>query len=397
MDGEKPVNSRDGQGRLSRRTFLRGAGGVSVAISSLPLLALAEGDAATAPAPESLARVDRVFGAATVVDFHTHLGIWQGIGLEDVDPAIAGMGREKLASNVREYVDAGVNCIYLDTISDLARTRIGRPGNKDRDFAAGEAWAEYLRQYALMQELLERFPMTVVTSVDGVPEVAGRGELAVILSTEGAHMVESDPTRLETLAGQGFRRFQPIHYVASELGDSQTDPPRFGGLSPLGRDVLARAAQLGMLIDVAHASLPAVEQTVELIDRPLALSHTMIRYESARFGDYRQSRQRWITPEHARLVADTGGVIGTFPLRAPFGVDTLDAFIEAVLVMVDTVGIDHVAWSTDLGEPVRPGFLSDYRLFRHVCARLLESGFTDADLARFVGGNALRVQAAATV
>ena len=152
-----------------------------------------------------------------------------------------------------------------------------------------------------------------------------------------------------------------------------------------------------MLIDVAHASLPAVEQTVELIDRPLALSHTMIRYESARFGDYRQSRQRWITPEHARLVADTGGVIGTFPLRAPFGVDTLDAFIEAVLVMVDTVGIDHVAWSTDLGEPVRPAFLSDYRLFPRICARLLESGFTEEDLARFVGGNALRVQAAATV
>lgn len=390
------MTSRSGPGaRVSRRALLRGAVGACAAIAGVSgRLSAQEGQVITA-STELLERVQRVFESTTVVDFHTHLGIWQGIGLDDVDPAIAAMGREKLASNVQEYVDAGVNCLYLDTISDLARTRIGRPGNKDRDFLAGEAWEDYLRQYALMQEFLERFPMSVVTKARDVPAISGRGELAVILSTEGAHMVESDPTRLETLADHGFRRLQPIHYVASRLGDSQTDPPRFRGLSPLGREVLERAADLGMLIDVAHASLPTVEQAVELIDRPVALSHTMIKYDSARFGDYRSSRQRWITPEHARLVAESGGVIGTFPLRAPFGVDTLDAFVEAVLVMVDTVGIDHVAWSTDLGEPVRPPYLSDYRLFPGICARLLEGGFSDEDLGKFVGGNALRVQAAA--
>ena len=88
--------------------------------------------------------------------------------------------------------------------------------------------------------------------------------------------------------------------------------------------------------------------------------------------------------------------MGTFPIRAPFGVDTADAFVEAVQVMVDAVGIEHVAWATDLGEPVRPGFLRDYRQFPKICARLLESGFSDDDLRRFVGTNALRVQRAAT-
>jgi membrane dipeptidase len=132
-----------------------------------------------------------------------------------------------------------------------------------------------------------------------------------------------------------------------------------------------------------------------MIDRPLALSHTMVKYNSQRFGDYRQSRARWVTPGHARLIADTGGVIGTFPIRAPYGVDTLDAFVEALKVMVDAVGIDHVAWSTDLGEPVRPAFLQDYRQFPLVCGRLLESGFSDQDLVKFIGGNALRVQATA--
>jgi membrane dipeptidase len=379
---------------ISRRALIGVAAASGLFALRLPRAAAQED---VGLAPETRERVDRVLAATSVVDFHTHLGIWQGIGLTDVDPAIAAMGRPKLASNVREYLDAGVNCLYLDTIGDLLRTRVGRPGNKDRDFEGDEAWEDYLRQYDLMQEILEALPLTVVTSVAEIPAVAARGEIAAFLSTDGAHMLERDPERLETLAAHGLRRLQPIHYVASTLGDSQTDPPTYGGLSALGRAVLGRASEMGMLIDMAHASFAAVEQAALLVDRPLALSHTMIRYDSARFGDYRESRQRWITPEHARLVADTGGVIGTFPLRAPFGVDTLDAFIEALKVMVDTVGIDHVAWSTDLGEPVRPDYLRDYRQFRHLCGRLLENGFTEDDLAKFIGGNALRVQAAAAV
>lgn len=375
---------------LSRRRVLAAAAGVL----ATPLANALERERIEV-SRDSLDRVQRLFAARTVVDFHTHLGIWQGLGVADVDPAIAAMGRSKLASNVREYIDAGVNCLYLDTISDLVRTRIGRPGNKDRDFRDDEAWQDYLRQHALMQELLEEFPMTVATRVEEIPDIARRGELAVILSTEGAHMVEGQPERLETLADHGLRRLQPIHYVASELGDSQTDPPRFAGLSPLGRDVLARASELGMLVDMAHASFACVEQAATLIDRPLALSHTMVKYDSQRFGDYRETRRRWISPDHARLIAETGGVIGTFPIRAPFGVDTLDAFVEALEVMVDTVGIDHVAWSTDLGEPVRPAFLQDYGQFPRVCARLLDRGFSEEDLAKFAGGNALRVQAAA--
>ena len=378
---------------LPRRDLLRALGGLGAALA-LPQSVLGLEAEAIKLAPGTMERVAELFAANPVVDFHTHLGIWQTMDLAEPIPGFAPLGMDKLASNVREYLDAGCNCIYLDTISDIARTRIGAPGNKDRDFEGDEAWEDYLRQYAMMERYIATLPLAVATAEDDIAAISKRGELAVILSTEGAHMVEVQPQRLETLREHGLRRLQPIHYVTSTLGDSQTDPERYGGLSALGREVLQRASELGMLLDLAHASQAVVEQTAQMIDRPLALSHTMVKYDSQRFGDYRQSRARWVTPDHARLIADTGGVIGTFPIRAPYGVDTLDAFVEALRVMVDTVGIDHVAWSTDLGEPVRPAFLKDYRQFPLVCGRLLESGFSDQDLVKFIGGNALRVQAA---
>lgn len=376
---------------LSRRSLLRRSVALGATLS-LPHKVLALEAEKINVSKEALERVAAVFAEHPIVDFHTHIGIWQNMGLDKPNSPIPPVSEDKLASNITEYLDAGVNCIYLDTISDIARTRIGQPGNKDRDFEGDEAWDDYQRQYELMLKFLKQLPMSPVTEADSLVQINARGELGVILSTEGGHMLELDPTRLQVLRTQGLQRLQPIHYVASTLGDSQTDPPRYGGLSALGRQVLEQASDMGMLLDMAHASQAVVEQTIELTDRPLALSHTMVKYNSPRFGDYRNTRSRWISPEHARLIADTGGVVGTFPIQAPYGVSYLDEFVEALQVMIDTVGIDHVAWSTDLGEPVRPAFLQDYRQFPKVCAKLIDNGMSDGDLAKFAGGNALRVQ-----
>jgi hypothetical protein len=47
--------------------------------------------------------------------------------------------------------------------------------------------------------------------------------------------------------------------------------------------------------------------------------------------------------EHALLIAETGRVIGTWPVADFVGsVESTDAFVEAVIKMADIVGIDHV-------------------------------------------------------
>ena len=78
------------------------------------------------------------------------------------------------------------------------------------------------------------------------------------------------------------------------------------------------------------------------------------------------------------------------PGGQPIGVASFEEFIQAVTKLVDTIGIDHVAWSTDFMTVVAPPWFKGFSQFPVVCAALLDAGFSDQDLVKFIGGNALR-------
>ncbi|TDJ32585.1 MAG: hypothetical protein E2O53_11880, partial [Gammaproteobacteria bacterium] len=95
-----------------------------------------------------------------------------------------------------------------------------------------------------------------------------------------------------------------------------------------------------------------------------------------------------MTVEHARIIAATGGVIGTFG-----GVGGgMAGFIEHTLRLIDTVGIDHVGIGTDMdGTGNMPAAFDRYPLLPEATARLLASGLDEDEVARVIGGNIARV------
>ena len=76
-------------------------------------------------------------------------------------------------------------------------------------------------------------------------------------------MVEEDLGRLETLRADGISKFQPIRFAHCHIGDSQTDPPVYDGLSDFGREAVQPARALGMVLDCAHATLKATADMAE--------------------------------------------------------------------------------------------------------------------------------------
>ena len=105
-------------------------------------------------------------------------------------------------------------------------------------------------------------------------------------------------------------------------------------------------------------------------------------------------KPRLISKEHAKVVADGGGVIGVWTKLA----DSLKDFVESTKAMVDAVGIDHVGIGSDtdllssrVGQGTNkawPGLSGGF--FQVVAGEMLLQGTPD-DIGKVGGGNFCRV------
>ncbi len=161
-----------------------------------------------------------------------------------------------------------------------------------------------------------------------------------------------------------------------EMGDEGRD----AGLTAIGREVVREMNRLGMVIDLGHASLTTARAAAELSTAPIIQSHSLIRREGATgFG---------MTHDHARLIADTGGVIGAFggtPNR------DIPGYADNILYMTEVVGIDHVGLGSDMDGTGGRSVWDRYAQAPAIVAGLLQRGMSEDDVAKVIGGNALRV------
>ena len=86
-----------------------------------------------------------------------------------------------------------------------------------------------------------------------------------------------------------------------------------------------------------------------------------------------------------------GGVLGAWPTG--IGITDLHGFVDRTFELVDHVGIDHVCLGTDMDANYKPKFDTYANLPIYV-AGLLQRGMHEAEVAKLIGGNFLRVFAA---
>lgn len=104
------------------------------------------------------------------------------------------------------------------------------------------------------------------------------------------------------------------------------------------------------------------------------------------------ARSRLISPDHARLVAETGGVIGVWPPHAIF--PDLTAMANGMARLADVVGVDHVGLGSDMLGLVGASVFNNYRQLPDLAEAMLAVGFSAGDVGKVLGGNYARVFAA---
>ena len=207
-----------------------------------------------------------------------------------------------------------------------------------------------------------------------------------MLSIEGLQDLEGKLENLDRLHAAGFRMAGLAHFFDNEVAGSMHGVAK-GGLTPLGRQVMARMEQLGMIVDVAHSSHAAVAEIIATAKRPLVSSHGGVQATC--------KVNRNLTDEEIRGIAKTGGVIGIGYWDAAVCSTAPKAVAAAIAHVRDLVGIDHVGLGSDFDGAVVTGF--DTSQLAEVTQALVDRGFTPDEIRKVMGGNILRVLRAGIV
>jgi membrane dipeptidase len=136
-----------------------------------------------------------------------------------------------------------------------------------------------------------------------IARINSSGKIAAFLDLEGGYDLDGDLHLLRALHRLGLRSMQlTAHNTTNAFIDACNDVYTWGGINDHGRVVIQEMNDLGMVINVAHASNDAIIQSVAASRHPVIYSHG---------GFYNiVDHPRCISDEAAKAIAAKGGVIG---------------------------------------------------------------------------------------
>jgi membrane dipeptidase len=148
--------------------------------------------------------------------------------------------------------------------------------------------------------------------------------------------------RVDMFYGLGLRSAQITYNERNLAGVGCRERGDNGGLTEFGRELVDHMNKIGMLIDLSHANMPTMADTIRHSSAPVIISHTGCD------GVYPHERNT--TDENLRLLADRGGIVGVCQLR-PFLTskksDNLHTYFDHLDHAVDVCGLEGVAIGSD--------------------------------------------------
>jgi len=253
----------------------------------------------------------------------------------------------------------------------------------------------------------------VVRTVGDIDEALRSGRVGLVFGLESATPIENELDRLDVLYGLGIRQIGIAYSDANALGSGLSEDSD-GGLTRFGRRAVARMNQLGLAIDLSHASDRTALDTCAASSRPVFITHAGAR------GVWDTARMK---PDKVlRAVAATGGVIGMSAaphttLSAAHPRHSIESVMDHFRYCADLVGLEHVAFGPDTlygdhvalhrtfahllslaamrgpaFEPVAyvDGLENPTENFTNVCGWLVANGYSDDEIRAVLGGNIYR-------
>ena len=368
--------------------------------------------------PATQTRIDRILKATPLID-----------------------GHNDIAEQLGEYHDSKVDALASGTdkwpvrplMTDMARLHAGRVGGQfwsvyiDGKITGDTAIRRTLEQIDIVDRMIAAYPrdLEAARTADDIVRIHKSGKIASLIGIEGGRQIGGSLPALRQFYRLGARYMTLSHNQTTEWADSATDDPKFKGLSPFGLSVIAEMNRLGMLVDLSHVSPEVMKQAIAASRAPVIFSHSSaralndhprnvpddvlkllpanggvvmvnwvpqfvsparLRYESEKAAE--EGRLKTIIRNDSAAVA---AGVKAWTASHPAPEVTVSDIADHVDQVAKIAGHDHVGIGADLdGIDSTPTGMTGVQAYPLLFAELIKRGWSDADLAKFAGGNVLR-------
>ena len=212
------------------------------------------------------------------------------------------------------------------------------------------------------------------------------GKKGLMMGIENGYAIGKDLSLLQHFRDRGIVYMTLCHNGDNDICDSAKGENEHGGLSDFGYEVVKEMNDLGIVIDLSHASEKSFYDVLATSRVPVVCSHS----SSRSLCDV----PRNLTDEQMKALAEKGGV-AQVTLYNGFlkkeGQATITDVMEHLEHMIEVMGIDHVGIGTDFdGDGGVPGCASASELI-NITRMLLKKNYDKESIAKIWGGNFLRV------
>ncbi len=364
----------------------------------------------------------RIHAAAYTVDSHTDTPL--RLNRMEYDFGVRNDPNETRSKiDLPRMKEGGMDGIWFAVfVGQGERTPEGNEKAKERALEVTEAIYEMVDLYS--------DDLEVATKADDLARIAKAGKHAIYIGMENGYPLGTDPALLDTYYEKGIRYVTLVHTRNNDICDSSNDTLEHNGLSPLGEEVVGRMNDLGMLIDISHASDKSFYDVIQKSRAPIIASHSCARAIC--------DNARNLSDEMLMKLKENGGVIQMCILSAyvkkpapnperdsaraavrvkhgnyydldeagkeafivdwyavdrdfPREMATVSDAVDHIDHMVELIGIDHVGIGTDFDGGGGLADCFDVSQMGNITLELVRRDYTAAEIKKIWGGNLTRV------
>lgn len=357
---------------------------------------------------------------AIVVD--THNDVLSSVTMKglNIENDLTGQSHSDIARFKKGGLDVQVFSIFCDE-------RYGK------DSAFRYANTEIDSLYAIVRR--NPSTMMMVKTPAELLQAVKQNKLACMMGVEGGHMIEDKLEYLDEFFKRGVRYMtltwnNSTSWASSAKDESSSTAGIQKGLNDLGKQIVKRMNQLGMMVDVSHVGEQTFWDAITSSTKPVIASHSCAYSLCPVF--------RNLKDEQIKAIGKNGGVIhvnfysafvdsnymknkdvflarhsaerdSLKQLKLPaYEIDEwiskkykaeadelrppLSMLIDHIDYIVKLIGVDHVGIGSDFdGIESAPKGLDDVTCLPLISKALSERGYSKTDIEKILGGNFIRV------